>query len=166
MHDTEPDSPVSRSARKREAEALQALGEQIIRLPAAQFAELPLPDELRAAMLTARDLTRHGALRRQRQYVGKLMRNTDVEPIRAALARLQQSDAAATARLHQLEHWRERLLAEGDAALTELLDLHPAADRQQLRQLIRSARQEQTQGQPPRHARELFRYLRGLLETP
>jgi len=169
MHETDPNmddvAPASRSARKREAEALQALGEQIMRLPAAQFAALPLPDALRSAIAEARAITRHGALRRQRQYVGKLMRNADVEPIRAALARLQQSDTAATARLHQLEHWRDRLLAEGDAALADLLDQQPAADRQRLRQLIRSARREQEQGRPPRHARELFRCLRELLET-
>ncbi|MGA9853548.1 MAG: ribosome biogenesis factor YjgA [Gammaproteobacteria bacterium] len=152
----------SRSRVKREVEALQKLGEQLMQLPDSQLAALPLPDSLRDAVDMARRITSRGALKRQRQYIGRLMCEIDPAPIRAKLDELLGTGRAAKARFKQTERWRERLIAEGDAALTEFLSQHPAADRQQLRQLMRAASQEAAAGLPPRHARELFRYIQSL----
>ena len=92
------------------------------------------------------------------------MRHIDAEPIQKALACLSESSRQASARLHKLEGWRDRLIDEGDTALAELLAEQPQADRQHLRQLIRNALKERSQNRPPRASRELFRYLRELLE--
>ncbi|HET7922511.1 MAG TPA: ribosome biogenesis factor YjgA [Gammaproteobacteria bacterium] len=161
LQDDIADSP-SRAQRKREMEDLQRLGEELVTLPAAQLATLPLPDSLREAVEFARRITSHGALKRQRQYIGKLMRRIDPAPIRARLDELRSADRLAGARFRQTEHWRNRLMAEGDAALAEFLAGHPDADPQQLRQLLRAAVRETAAGQPPRHARSLFRYLQDL----
>lgn len=163
MHsdDDMPEGP-SRSQRKREVEELQKLGEELVKLPPRQLDNLPLPDILRDAVAMAQRITSHGALRRQRQYIGRLMCEIDPEPIRALLTELRNADRASRARFQECERWRDRLLAEGDAALTDFLERHPAADRQHLRRLVREAVQERVAGKPARHARELFRYIQGL----
>ncbi|MGA9854119.1 MAG: ribosome biogenesis factor YjgA [Gammaproteobacteria bacterium] len=161
LNDHTPDSP-SRSQEKRAAEALQKLGERLIKLPKKQLELLPLPENLRDAIEHARHITSHGALKRQRQYVGRLMRDIDPEPVRAKLDELTSADKQSNARFHQNEHWRDRLIADGDAALAEFLVLHPQADRQHLRRLMREAIGDTAAGRAPRHARELFRYVQSL----
>jgi ribosome-associated protein len=86
--------PPSKSSRKRAALALQKLGDQLVRMRPDEVAALPLTESLRDAIDEARRLTRHGALARQSQYIGKLMRDADVDAIEAALA--AQSDAQNT----------------------------------------------------------------------
>lgn len=160
--DNEP-LPLSRSARKRDAEGLQKLGEQLVELSAAQLQDIPLSPELVDAVRLAQRIGERGGRRRQLQLIGKLMRQEDPEPIREALARLEHRSAAAIAEHHQAERWRERLLTEGDTALSEFVAQYPAVDRQQLRQLVRTAKQEQAGGKPPRSTRVLFRLVRSLL---
>jgi ribosome-associated protein len=164
MHEDEETEGPSRTRLKREAEALQALGEELVRLPEAKFREIELPERLGEAVALARRLKKHGALRRQRQYIGRLMRELDPEPIRAALARVNQTDARATRIQHAAEAWRERLLAEGDDGLAAFIDTFPHSDRQHLRRLVRDAAIERERQRPPRAQRELFRLLRDLLE--
>jgi ribosome-associated protein len=118
-----------------------------------------LPAELAQAVRAARRIASHEARRRQVQYIGKLMRGIDAEPIRAQLAAAHGGSAQERARHQRLEHWRARLL-EDDGALTEFFQAHPASDLQQLRALIRNARREQAAARPPRAYRELFRVLR------
>jgi ribosome-associated protein len=144
----------SKSAAKRAHHAIQDLGEALIALPDDQLATLPLDEEARDAVVAGRGLVR-GALRRQVRYLGRVLARRDTEALRAALEAQQSTGVEATARLHRLERWRERLLAEGDAALEELLRDHPDLDRSRLRQLVRRAR-------AGRHgaARALFRFLR------
>ena len=154
------ETPVSKSQRKREAHALQALGESLVKLNKSALAQIPLSDDLRNAINEARRLHQHGALKRQMQYIGKLMRQCDVEPIRTAYEKVTNSYRENVEQHHELEQWRDRLLSNGDQALEELLTEHPEVDRQHLRQLIRTAHQETTKGKPPKAARELFRYLR------
>lgn len=154
---------VSKSQRKRDMLALQALGESLVKLKAEQLGKIPLPEQLHQAVREAQRIKSHSAHKRQLQYIGRLMRELDASPIREAMETLEARSAQASAQLHHLERWRERLIAEGDAALGELLDEHPGADRQHLRQLIRAAQREQTQNGPHGHARALFRYLRELL---
>ncbi|HET7396307.1 MAG TPA: ribosome biogenesis factor YjgA [Gammaproteobacteria bacterium] len=160
--DFEDDIRPSRGQLKREVEALQRLGEELITLPENQLAAVPLPDRLRDAVEFARSITSHGALKRQRQYIGKLMRDVDPAPIRARLDEFHNSSRLAKVRFQQTERWRDRLVAEGDAALTEFMDQCPAADGQQLRQLMRAAIEEARTDQPSRHARALFRYIQSL----
>lgn len=154
------ETPVSKSQRKREAHAVQALGESLVKLNKSALSQIPLSDDLRNAINEARRLHQHGALKRQMQYIGKLMRQCDVEPIRIAYEKVTNSYREDVEQHHELEQWRDRLLSDGDQALEELLSEHPEVDRQHLRQLIRTAHQETTKGKPPKAARELFRYLR------
>lgn len=161
------DEPVeiSKTQRKHEMHALQALGEALVALPEARLKTFDLPDDLLAAILEARRIHAHGGLRRQLQYIGKLMRGIDAEPIRAQLAALEGTSRAATAELHRLERWRERLL-DDPAALEELLSMRRVADVQSLRATLRGAIAERAAGKPPRHQRELFRRLREIFESP
>ena len=161
FEDDIPEAP-SRSQLKRDMEALQRLGEELVALPENQLASIPLPEKLRDAVEFARRITSHGALKRQRQYIGKLMRDVDPAPIRTRLDELRNADRLTKARFQQTERWRDRLIAEGDAALSEFLSQCPNADRQQLRQLMRAATEEARSGQPPRHSRALFRYIQSL----
>jgi ribosome-associated protein len=153
-----------RSIEKRKAEALQALGEDLITLKPEQLARFDLPDSLRDAVLAAQGISSHGALRRQRQYIGKLMRKVDATPIRARLLEIRGEDAMTRARLHRAERWRDRLVAGGDVALAELLEEAPQADRVRLRTLTRDAQRERATDAPPRAQRELFRRLRELFD--
>ena len=123
-----------------------------------------LPDLLRDAILEAKRISKFGALRRQMQYVGRLMREVDPTPIRARLDAWSGGSAAETARLHQIERWRARLL-EDELALAQLLDAHPGADIQRLRTLIRNVKRETEAGKPPKSFRELFQELRDILSS-
>ncbi|HKK05905.1 MAG TPA: ribosome biogenesis factor YjgA [Gammaproteobacteria bacterium] len=162
-HDPDHDEAKSKSQRKREADALQELGEALLRFTPAELERVDLPAALLDALLAAQRIHQRSAHKRQLQYIGKLMRSIDPEPVRHALDRLTEHDRQSTAELHRIERWRERLLEEGDAALGELVDAHPDADRQHLRQLVRSAQREHLANRPPTSARALFRYLRELM---
>ena len=149
----------SKTQRKGEMLELQALGATLLELPAAQVDALGLPEALAAALREARRISSREGKRRQLQYIGRLMREVDAEPIRAALAAIEGSSATARARQRRLEQWRTRLLAD-DGALTEFAQAHAGADLQALRTLIRNARKEIAAARPPRAQRELFRLLR------
>lgn len=149
----------SKSQKKRDMHALQAMGEALVALAPARLARIAMPDALRNAVHEAQGLTRHEARRRQMQYIGRLMREADPAPIRAALDAVNGVCAAETARQHRLERLRERLL-EDEAVLSEVAAAHPGADLARLRQLRRNALRERAEGRPPRAFRELFRLLR------
>jgi len=160
FHD-EPEE-ISRSQIKREMEALQKIGTRIVELSKEQLATIPMPDTLDVAITEARRLKSHEGKRRQLQYIGKLMRSVDIEPIEHALNLLDASSKEHATKLHQLERWRDRLIKEGDAVVGELLMKYPDADRQHIRQLIRNAKKDLTLNKPPSHSRKLFKYLREL----
>ncbi len=155
---------VSKSQLKRESHALQALGEELVRLPPAKLAKIPMPKELAEAVELARRIKARGGLKRQLQYIGKIMRSIDAEPIEKALDDLKNAAGKEAAKFHRLEQWRDRLIDEGDTALEQLLEEFPHADRQHLRQLMRNAQREAAKQKPPKSAREIFRYLRDLAE--
>lgn len=152
----------NKSALKRHAQELQDLGEALIALPQPEFDALPMPDQLREAVALARRITKHGGLYRQKQYIGKLMRKFDAEPIRAALHERQTRDRAAARQFHAIERWRNRLLDE-PTALDEFLSQHPSADRANLSHLIAQAAAEHSAQRAPKAARELFGLIRELL---
>ena len=162
MEIEEEDLPPSKTRRKREMLALQDMGEELVALSAGKLEELDLPELLRDAVLEARRITRFGALRRQMQYIGKLMRDVDPAPIQARLDAWNGVSDQETARLHRIERWRTRLL-EDDQALSELLGAHPQADAQRLRTLIRNVKREAEASKPPKSFRELFQELRDIL---
>ncbi len=157
--DDSADEIVSKSQRKREMTALQDMGAELVKLSRARLEKFDLPDNLLSAILEAQRLTSHGAIRRQMQFIGKVMRDVDIEPIAEHLAAVRGESAAAKAEFHALERWRTRLI-ENDQALTEWLSQHPDCDAQQIRQLIRNARKEESEGKPPKSSRALFRLLR------
>lgn len=152
----------SKTQRKKEMHALQALGQQLVALSREQLARVDLPADLREAIDFAHRVTSHEGRRRHMQYIGKLMRQVDADEVRAAIGRATGDSRAAVALMHLAERWRDRLLADDDA-LTEFLAERPGADVQWLRAAIRSARREHAAGQPPKHARALYRWLHDAL---
>ncbi len=166
--DTAPDERPSKSARKREAHDQQALGEALAALSEAQLADTPMPEPLRDAIAELRRTRTHEGRRRQLQYVGKLMRQADVEPLREAVAAAKLGRARDTLLLHEAEAWRARLV-DGDDALTDWMAAHPGTDLPQLRALIRQARKDAALPPEQRHGRawrELFQFLKPLLASP
>ena len=141
---------------------LQALGEALVALDAARLDALALPEDLADAIRFARTLRAHEAKRRHLQYIGRLMRDVDAEPIRAALARMQQGPARERARFAALERWRERILDE-PGGLEAFVDAHPAASRERLAALAAAARHERARHARPHRYRALFRELDRLL---
>jgi ribosome-associated protein len=158
----ELDTRPSKSERKREMQALQELGEAIVGLSEGELASIPLEGLLAEAIATARRITSHEGLRRQMQYIGKLMRESDTAAIEAAYQELQNGRQLLNQRFHLLEQLRDRLIEAGPNGMNEVLVDYPDADRQHLRQLIISAAKEKEQQKPPAAARKLFKYLREL----
>jgi ribosome-associated protein len=169
MNDLEKDTPEERqtkSERKRQMLALQELGEILVSLPEVQLKKIPMDSRLLDAVNAARALTSHEAIRRQLQYIGKLMRNIDPAPIQVALEKIQGMHQQNKAQFHQIERWRDKLIVEGDSALTKLLEQYPDVDSQQIRQLIRKAQHDVKNNKKTGGETELFRYLRQFIETP
>lgn len=158
-----PERP-SKSQRKRDMTALQKLGEILVNLPAPQLAKIPLEGSLAEAVATARILKSREGLRRQLQYIGRLMRNIDAGPIEEALAVVQSKDQQGKARFHLTERWRDKLIAEGDKQLEEFLNKYPQADHQHLRQLVRKAHSDSATVKKSGADTELFRYLRQIID--
>ena len=158
------DELISKSQRKRDAEAAQQLGKDILGLSHDDQKSIDLPESLSKALDDARRIKKNSALKRQLQYIGKLMRHIEVEPIREQYLKLTNHYGKDVKEFHKLEKWRDRLLAEGDKALEELINEAPNTDRQHLRQLIRQSAKETKLKKPPKSAREIFKYLKTLFE--
>ena len=164
MHDDDNESErPSKSELKRRSSDLQELGEALIGLSEPELDALPLPDQLRDAVLLARRITAHGGLYRQKQYIGKLMRKIDAEPIRAALEAKRARERAESLRFRRVEQWRDRLLKEGEPAIEHLRVEAPGVDATAIAALIAQARKDRDRSAPPRAARELFQLLRTAL---
>lgn len=157
------DRPLSKTRRKKDMHALQELGEALVALTASQLARIELPERLADAVAQARRISGFEARRRQMQYIGKIMRDVDSTAIAEHVARIRDDRRQDNARHHDVERWRDRLIAE-DAAQQELRSAMPGIDMQQVRSLVRNARNEQARGQPPKSARALFRLLRDVMQ--
>jgi ribosome-associated protein len=158
----EEQAPLSKTQRKQAMADLQGLGEELVGLSTDRLKKIDIPDFLRDAVREAQRMTRHDeARRRQMQYIGKLMRDVDPEPIRAALALVRGESAGETAKLHRLERLRTDFLAD-EKVLHEIATLYPGADLQHLRSLRRSALKEREQNKPPRCYRAIFQALKEL----
>jgi ribosome-associated protein len=165
MHDTEHEDRPSKTRRKRDMEALQELGSELLNFSDEVLLQMDLPETLRDAVQAARKIRSHGARKRQLQYIGKLMRDIDPAPVRAAIEAQEHRQDTGTRAFHLLEELRDALVLQGDPALATVLEHFPLADRQHLRKLTRQARREHEEHQPPKASRQLFRYLRELQEA-
>lgn len=165
-HDEDQQESIpSKSRIKRECDALQKVGEALIELGQDDLDSIVLPEQLRDAVLEARRIKSRGGLKRQRQYIGKIMRDIDGDAVAEQLEALRHRNDRSNAAFHKTELWRDRLIAGDDAAVTELHQQYHDIDHQHLNQLIRQARSEAKQNRPPTAARKLFRYLRDVFES-
>ncbi len=155
-------SKPSKSARKRDNLERQKLGEQLIALNDSDLETLPISDDLRSAVRAAAGITSRGALRRQKQLIGKLMRQVDPAPIRSALAALGANDRARKRLFARAEGWRDRIVADGAPAIAAFEASIGASD-QELRALLQELRTvtNETAGRAVR--RRIFRHLHGTL---
>ena len=158
--------PPSKTQLKAEADEKQALGEALLTLRTDLIARLDLPNKLLDALKEAKRITHFEGRRRQMQFIGKLMRPLDMEPIRAAIDEQANGSADLTLALHLAEQWRDKLIAS-DEVLAQWMTDYPDTDSQQLRALIRQARKDiakpETPGEAPRHGksyREIFQLVR------
>ena len=165
----------SRGEQRREALAVLELASKLIEQNDSRILQLPMSAELIDLVIASKKITAQIARKRQMQFLAKQLRRQDEEvlvAIRAALDFDKNISRQETASLHRVEAWRDRLIDEGDAALAELLNEYPAADRQHLRQLARNAKEEKLKNKAPHAFRDLFRELRELIsdhhedETP
>jgi ribosome-associated protein len=158
------EEPISKTQLKAEADAQQALGVRLSELPKDKLLKLDLPDTVLTAVLDTKKITANGAIRRHRQYLGRLMREIDNAPILEQLARWDGKHTAENAYFHGLERWRDRMIADSNA-LAEFIALYPQTDIQQLRTLVRNAQKELAADKPPKSSREIFKLLREVTEA-
>ena len=150
----------SRTQIKNETKALQKLGERLVTLPLHQLEALNLPDEIFEAVKFAQSIKKHGARRRQLQYIGVLMREFDPDPIRRAFKEIDDAGYRKSMEFKKIEQIRDDLIAGNDGLIEDLLIRYGGVERQRLSQLIRSARKEKSHGKPAKAYRSLFRYLK------
>ena len=158
------DEEVSKSQKKREADALQKVGVQLVELSLSKLDSLPLPDHLYKAIVDAKAIKSHGAKRRQAQLIGKLMRAADHEAILAAYEQILEEGSAVTAGFHEVELWRDKLIHGEKETLTEFIDLYHPEDVQHLRQLIKKAVDDELKQKNTGAAKALFRHLRSFIK--
>lgn len=159
-----PPPRVSRTQKKQRALRLQRLGEQLVALPPEQAATIPMPDELATAVAEAREMHKHGARRRQLQYVGALMRELDPEPIESALTDLTRGDRQEVRQFKQVEAWRDALLA-GEGDMEAICSACPAVEISRLENLVAEAHAAKAAPAKRKAARRLFRYLKDAVAT-
>ena len=159
----EDDDLISKTRRKREMKELQDLGAALVKLSKEQLARIDMPDSLREAVMECRRFTKHEAIRRQMQYIGRVMRDIDAAPIAAQVAAIEAPSKRQTAIFHVAEQWRTDLMADPDA-VARFVKEYPEVDPQRLRELAAAAREEKRASKPPRNFRELFHVLNALLQ--
>ena len=162
--DSTPSEPPSKSARKRAMHDLQQLGLDLVALDPGRLSSLDLPERLADAIALARGITKHEGRRRQLQYIGKLMRDVDPAPLRAAFAAWERGPTIDRARFAAAEQWRDRLLDDADG-LADFVAAHPVADRTVLAALVADARGERARASPPHKYRALVREVKRIVDA-
>lgn len=151
----------SKTQVKQEMLELVKLGEQVVELGASSLKKIPMDEELSESVDIARSMNRKKpSYKRQLQFIGKLLRSRETQPIRDALENLQGQQHKVKVHFHKLENLRDKLVDLGDDALQSLMQDYPHLDRQRLRQWIRQAGKEKQQNKPPKAYREIFQYLK------
>ena len=162
----EEDYGPSRTQQRREALAVLTFAAQLMELPASRLAKLELPEDVRREIDVTRRITAHIARKRQLAFLAKVMRrydDADFASVRGELGENREKQRQENAAMHRLESMRDRLIAEDEGALSELIAEHPQVDRQHLRSLVRQARIEKdVPNKPPRAYREIFQLLKDL----
>src|SRR5258705_7495935 len=159
----EDDDFISKTRRKRQMRDLQDVGAALVELSEEQLVRLRLPEMLFDAVLACKTITKHEARRRQMQYIGRIMRGIDSEPIAAQLRALEAPSKRETALLHLAEKWRQEFLAD-EAAIARFAREFPEADLDHLRNLVRGAQEEKRASKPPKKFRELFHAWNTLIQ--
>jgi len=162
---SEPDDSgrPSKGALKRETERLQKIGEKLLDLSDLQLEKLPLTDKLIAALEEAKRIKANSeALRRHKQYIGKIIREADTETIEARIKEFESAHQLNTRHFHELETLRDQLISGDNDTIGEVIARFPHVDTQKLRQLVRNAKKDTAD---KTHSRKLFRYLRELSEA-
>ena len=155
--------PFKRTEKKKAAEALQDLGEQLVTLSNEQLKGLDLPENLLEAIQLTKVTTKHVPRLRQMQYIGTLMRKYDTAAIAGFLHTIEEGNHKRTMEFKKIETWRDELVAGNDQVLETILAEKPLANRRNLVDLVRKARDEQSRNAPsPKASRALFRYLNSL----
>ena len=162
--DSEHQRP-NKSQAKRDSLHLLDVGESIIKLKTEEIQALDLPEELEQAVSTARKIKSRSGLKRQRLYIGKLLRSIDSEHIEVQLKKIQHRHDTNTAQFKRLEMWRDKLIENDKNILNDVISNYPELDRQHINQLIRAAQQEKNSDKTPTAARKLFKYLSELADT-
>ena len=164
QNEVDPDEEIiyiSKSELKRDAITHHELGQKLVNLSPANLAKIPMDAQLHEAVhLAVKIRNKHGAFSRQLNYVGKLLRFRDLEPINIAIAKIENQHLIANQYFHNLERLRDDIIAKGDDAINQLLLDHPSMERSKLRQLARQAKKEAEQNKPPKSARQIFQYLK------
>ena len=157
---------VSKTQLKQESSERQKLGEEIVHLSPAHLALVPMDEELEDAIGIARRINRKkDGYRRQLQFIGKLLRARDIEPLQEALFKIKDRHAQTNAYFHYVEKLREAIITDGDKGIQAALEAHPCLSRQTLRQHARQIQKERKNNAPPKHYRALFQYLKTELEN-
>jgi len=152
----------SKSELKKRMLELQVLGEALLALPLSVYEKFPVPEELDDALSAARKITANSAKRRQLQFIGKVMRNIDAEPLQLAYDNWKEGNRKLARVHHSLEELRDELVSGNKESLQRVIESHPTCDIQQLRQLIRQSQVEKEQNKPPKNYRKLFQFLKEL----
>jgi ribosome-associated protein len=151
---------ISKSQRKRDCDALQNISDRLLKLKPDELALIDLPDELKDALHEAQRIRSNSALKRQRQYLGKIMRTCDSDHLENQLNSVIHRNDTNTAQFKKIERWRDRLIENDKQVLGEIIRQHPALDRQHVHNLVRQAAKEASAEKPPAASRKLFKYLR------
>ena len=165
LDDNNPDNQdnelVSKSQLKRDSHDLQKFGKTLVALKPAQLEELDLPDSLLYALFEAQKiLNKRSALKRQYQYIGKILRNIDLDPIFARYDRIANKTEINNKIQQQAEYWRDQIMLNGNDSISEFIDtLSVSCDRQQLRQLSRNAQTAKKDIQKATYSKQIFKVL-------
>jgi len=152
---------ISKTQIKKEAEALKLIGRELVALSKKQLSQIPGSELLFHSISVAHKIMdKNEALRRQIQYIGKVLRNEDCDAIRTAIDKLNNKHQQLTHATQRLEKLRDELIEQGDSKINELLEQFPSLERQKLRQLVRQANKEKKSEKPAKAAKDLFEYLK------
>ena len=160
----EDDDFISKTRRKRQMHDLQAVGAALVKLSPEKLGRLDIPQILREAVIDAQKFTKHEAIRRQMQYIGKIMRDVDAGPIIEQLNALEAPSRKQTAIFHVAEKWRQAILDDPDQVAAFVKE-YPQADAHKLREIVAAIGEEKRTGKPPRQFRELFHVINGILQS-
>ncbi len=155
---------VSKTRRKKDCDAMQEIGERMIALNSDELSQIDMDDELRRAIEEAQRIKSHGALKRQKQYIGKIMRGLDAEHLGQQLDRILHKHDMFNAEFKRMEKWRDMLIEQGDDGINAFMEQYPMADRHHLRQLVRNASKEKMSNKPPASYRQIFKYIREVVD--